>query len=75
MDRKVLGGRNLPDIWTRFDRLQRTAHKLLAGRGSLHGLFRFSSFEAFDEWKQCHRMSRPARPGEPQCRRGNHGCP
>lgn len=59
MNMKVLGGENLPDYWTRFDELQRTVHKLRGGIDSPRGIFRFSSFEAFEAWKQRQQMSRP----------------
>ena len=52
MTMKVLGGKNLPPYWERFDRLQRTAHKLGALAGHPRGVFRFSSFEEFETWKQ-----------------------
>jgi hypothetical protein len=64
MTMKVLGGRNLPDYWTRFDQLQRTAHKLRGTIGSPRGVFRFSSFKAFEEWKTHHQVNRPAPPDE-----------
>lgn len=48
---KVLGGRNLPSQWERFDRLQRTAHILLGRAICPKGIFRFKSFEEFEEWK------------------------
>ena len=51
---KVLGGRNLPPYWERFDRLQQTAHQL-GGVASPRGVFRFSSFEEFEQWKQNQR--------------------
>jgi hypothetical protein len=53
---KVVGGRNLPPFWERFNRLQRTTY-LLFGRGvSPKGVFRFKSFEEFEEWKQQYRL-------------------
>ena len=49
---KVLGGQNLPPPGERFDRLQRTAGKLLGITGVCpKGVFRFKTFEEFDEWK------------------------
>ena len=61
---KVLGGKNLPSVWERFDRLQRNAQALGALRGHPRGVFRFSSFEAFEAWRQEQRLNRdrPARP-------------
>ena len=48
---KIVGGRNLPPLWERFDRLQRTA-QLLLGRGICpKGVFRFKTFQEFEEWK------------------------
>lgn len=56
---KVVGGRNLPPLWERFNRLQRTSHRIL-GRGvSPKGVFRFRSFEEFEEWKQRYRHQEP----------------
>ena len=53
---KVVGGRNLPSFWERFNRLQRTS-QLLFGRGvSPKGVFRFKSFEEFEEWKDQYRL-------------------
>jgi hypothetical protein len=58
---KVLGGRNLPPESVRFDRLQRTTHRLLGHGVSPKGVFRFKTFEEFDEWKTQFRLN-PARP-------------
>ena len=52
MTMKVLGGKNLPPYWARFDRLQRTADKLRGGVRHPKGVFRFKSFEEFETWKQ-----------------------
>jgi len=49
---KVLGGRNLPDYWERFDRLQRTMHKLRGESGPKRGVYRFKTFDEFNEWKR-----------------------
>jgi len=52
VEMKIVGGRNLPSPWQRFDRLQRTA-QLLMGKGlSPKGVFRFKTFEEFNQWKQ-----------------------
>jgi hypothetical protein len=56
---KIVGGRNLPAFWDRFDRLQRTAH-LLLGRGICpKGVFRFKTFQEFEEWKNRLRQEPP----------------
>ena len=56
---KIVGGRNLPSHWERFNRLQRTAH-LLLGRGVCpKGVFRFKTYEEFEEWKQRYRLQEP----------------
>ena len=48
---KTVGGRNLPPLWERFDRLQKTA-RLLLGKGICpKGVFRFKTFQEFEEWK------------------------
>jgi len=52
---KVLGGKNLPSYWERFDRLQRTTHILLGRPVSPRGVFRFKTFEEFNEWKESLR--------------------
>jgi len=49
---KVLGGRNLPGHWERFDRLQRTVQKLLEGPRHPIGVFRFKTHEELDEWER-----------------------
>jgi len=49
---KVVGGKNLPSHWERFDRLQRTAQVLLGRPVSPKGVFRFKTFEEFNEWKE-----------------------
>lgn len=59
---KVVGARNLPPFWERFDRLQRTAH-LLLGRGVCpKGVFRFKTFEEFEEWKKTLRQEHQNKP-------------
>ena len=65
MSMKVLGGKNLPEYWARFDRLQRTARKLRGRIGSPRGVFRFASFDEFEAWKQHHQLSRPDRQSNP----------
>jgi hypothetical protein len=62
---KVLGGRNLPDHWERFDRLQRTMHKLRGGKGPPRGIYRFKTFEEFNEWKWQQALNHPAPPKKP----------
>jgi hypothetical protein len=49
---KIIGGRNLPPFWERFDRLQRTAHLLLGRAICPKGVFRFKTFQEFEEWKR-----------------------
>ena len=48
---KIVGGRNLPPLWERFDRLQRTAQLLLGRSICPKGVFRFKTFQEFEEWK------------------------
>jgi hypothetical protein len=48
---KTIGGKNLPAFWDRFDRLQRTAHLLLGREICPKGVFRFKTFQEFEEWK------------------------
>jgi hypothetical protein len=64
MSMKVVGSEeNLPSRWKRFGRLQRTAQKL---HGPLvhspRGVFRFSSFAEFEEWKRRQKpLARPTK--------------
>ncbi|MEQ2007619.1 MAG: hypothetical protein ABMA26_12545 [Limisphaerales bacterium] len=58
---KVIGGRNLPAPGERFDRLQRTSHQLLGCGVGPKGVFRFKTFEEFNEWKMQTSLRR-ARP-------------
>ena len=53
---KVVGGKNLPSYWERFDRLQRTAQALLGRPVCPKGVFRFKTFEEFNEWKEALRQ-------------------
>jgi hypothetical protein len=53
---KIVGGRNLPPFWERFNRLQRTTNLLFGRSVSPKGVFRFKSFEEFEEWKQQYRL-------------------
>ena len=56
---KTVGGKNLPSYWERFDRLQRTARSLMPNPISPKGVFRFKSFEEFEQWKQDFRQEHP----------------
>ena len=60
---KVVGGKNLPEIGERFDRLQRTTHQLVGSGISPKGVFRFKTFEEFDAWKMQISLRR-ARPSK-----------
>jgi hypothetical protein len=59
---KILGGRNLPSYWERFDRLQRTAEKMGALRHVRRGVYLFKSFEEFEAWKWEQVLNRPDPP-------------
>jgi hypothetical protein len=59
---KVVGGRNLPPYWERFDRLQRTANLLLGRPVSPRGIFRFKTYEEFEEWKRKLRQEHRNKP-------------
>jgi len=65
MTMKVLGGKNLPPTWDRFDRLQQTIRKLGALANHPRGIFRFSSFEEFEAWKKNQRLNRQDPPKKP----------
>jgi hypothetical protein len=56
---KIVGGRNLPAFWERFDRLQRIAHLLLGRPICPKGVFRFKTFQEFEEWKNKLRQEPP----------------
>lgn len=62
---KVLGGRNLPPYWERFDRLQQTAHRLAGGVASPRGVFRFATHADLEAWKMTQILDRPDRPPAP----------
>lgn len=56
---KIVGGRNLPPLWERFDRLQQTAQLLLGRSVSPKGVFRFKTFQEFEAWKNKLRQEPP----------------
>jgi hypothetical protein len=58
---KVLGGRVAP-YWERFNRLQRSANTLLAGRLGPKGVHRFKTHEEYEAWKMEQRLKPPALP-------------
>lgn len=62
---KVLGGRNLPPYWDRFDRLQRTAARLLQRADAPRGVYRFESHAEAEAWTLNRSLNRPARPSAP----------
>jgi hypothetical protein len=59
---KLAGGKNLPSYWERFDRLQRTAQALLGRPVSPNGVFRFKTFEEFNEWKETLQQDHRKKP-------------
>ena len=59
---KVVGGKNLPPYWERFDRLQRTANLLLGRPICRRGVFRFKTYEEFEEWKRKLRQEHQNKP-------------
>ena len=63
MSMKVVGDEErLPSYWERFDRLQRTAGKLRGTQGAPRGVFRFTSFAEFEEWKRRQKpLARPTK--------------
>lgn len=62
MKMKVIGGKNLPSYWERFNRLQRTVDKLGGLAMYPRGVFRFSSFEELEQWKMDLRLNHPGPP-------------
>ena len=53
---KVVGGKHPRSYWDRFNRLQRTANLLLGGIRHPKGVFRFKTWEEFNEWKMNCRI-------------------
>jgi len=54
---RVIGGRNLPPYWERFDRLQRTAGALLPPEAlPPRGVFHFKTHEDFEQWKKSLKL-------------------
>ncbi len=58
---KVLGG-NVPPYWERFNRLQSTARLLSKNIKRPRGIFRFKSYEEFDEWKMKYSLNHQGHP-------------
>ena len=56
---KILGGKNLPPLWLRFNRLQSTSNKLMGGLPYPKGVFRFDSHEDQEHWKIEMAINRP----------------
>jgi hypothetical protein len=59
---KAVGGKNLPPYRERVDRLQRTANLLLGRPVSPKGIFRFKTYEEFEEWKRKLRREHQNKP-------------
>jgi hypothetical protein len=56
---KIVGSRNPRPFWERFTSLQRRSHLILGKPVSPKGVFRFKSFEEFDEWKKRYQLQEP----------------
>ena len=56
---KVVGGQTPRPLWERFNRLQRRSQLVLGKPVSPKGVFRFRSFEEFDEWKKRYQLQEP----------------
>jgi hypothetical protein len=61
---RVLGGKKLRPYWERFNRLQASADLLLGAARPPKGVFRFTSWAEFDEWKMKYR-TQAGFPGKP----------
>ena len=48
---RVLGGKNIPPKWDRFNRLQKSAQALVERPREPKGVRDFKSWEQFNEWK------------------------
>jgi hypothetical protein len=53
---RIVGGKKPRPYWERFDRLQRRANLLLGGLNHPKGVFRFKTWEEFNEWKMNCRI-------------------
>jgi hypothetical protein len=53
---KIVGDEHRRSVWERFTRLQRRSQLLLGKPVSPRGVFRFKSFEEFDEWKKRYQF-------------------
>jgi hypothetical protein len=55
---KIVGGRNLPPHWERFDRLQRTVSLVLPpGAHPPKGVFAFKTHEDYEQWKKALQLA------------------
>jgi hypothetical protein len=52
---RVLGGKNPRPYWDRFNRLQARAELVLSAAPPAKGVFRFKSWDDFNEWKMSCR--------------------
>ena len=60
---RVVGGHKTRDVWERFDRLQSTVDLIIGGKPHPKGVFRFKTWDEFNEWKRSYRI-RAANPAK-----------
>ena len=53
---RVVGGKKMRSNWERFNRLQKTASLIVGGKPHPKGVFRFKTWDAFNEWKMSYRI-------------------
>jgi hypothetical protein len=58
---KIVGGKRPHSVWERFARLQRSAQQFYTGGRCPRGVFRFKTWEEFEEWQTNYR-TQPAFP-------------
>ncbi|CAN5398951.1 hypothetical protein BH20VER3_BH20VER3_10800 [soil metagenome] len=59
---RIVGGKNVRSFRDRFDRLQRTAQMLSGGVREPRGVYRFQSWEEFNEWKMSYQIQAASPP-------------
>ena len=53
---RVVGSRKRRSHWERFNRLQAMADLIVGGKPHPKGVFRFKSWDQFNEWKLSYRI-------------------
>ncbi len=61
---RIVGGKVPPSVWERFNRLQRTAEKLVGQRRYPRGVFCFKTHEEADEWTMNYQIRKGNPPAQ-----------